>query len=159
MRTEARGHSHLARRVELFERLGGPEVGELARRRFLEGKLDAETLEGWVRLAFPVYTRTKKDPLAAQRTVRRPEVNLWFARPCGEGRTFNFFPELPNIKCPTLVLGGEDDPMIPIEAQEDIVAALPKHLVRFERFANCGHSVIADAPERTFAVIREFIGQ
>ena len=48
--------------------------------------------------------------------------------------------------------------MIPIEAQEDIVAAPPKHFVRFERFANCGHSVIADAPERAFAVIREFIG-
>jgi proline iminopeptidase len=29
--------------------------------------------------------------------------------------------------------------------------------VRFERFANCGHSVIADAPERAFAVIRDFI--
>jgi proline iminopeptidase len=144
--TEAKGHSHLERRVELFERLGGPEVGALARRRFLEGRLDAETLEAWVRLAFPVYTRTRKDPLAAQRGIRRPDVNHWFARPGGEGRTFNFFPDLPKIQCPTLVLGGEEDPMIPIEAQEDIVAALPAHLVRFERFPNCGHSVITDAP-------------
>jgi len=47
--------------------------------------------------------------------------------------------------------------MVPIEAQEDIVAALPAHLVRFERFANCGHSVIADAPAQAFAVFREFI--
>jgi hypothetical protein len=30
--TEATGHSHLDRRVELFERLGGPEVGALTRR-------------------------------------------------------------------------------------------------------------------------------
>jgi hypothetical protein len=48
--------------------------------------------------------------------------------------------------------------MIPIECQEDIVAALPSYLVRFERFPNCGHSIIADAPERDFAVIRDFIG-
>jgi hypothetical protein len=41
----------------------------------------------------------------------------------------------------TLVLGCEEDPMIPIECQEDLVAALPQHLVRFERFPNCGHSV------------------
>jgi PAS domain S-box-containing protein len=27
---------------------------------------------------------------------------------------------------------------------------------RFERFPNCGHSVIADAPERAFAVLRDF---
>src|SRR5262249_10358726 len=155
--TEAAGHSHLERRVALFERLGGPEVGALARRRFLEGNLDAQGLEAWVRLAFPIYTRTRRDPQAAQRAVRRPEVNLWFARPGGEGWTFNFLPNMSRIQCPTLVLGGEDDPMIPIECQEDLVAALPSHLVRFERFANCGHSVIADAPERAFAVIRDFI--
>jgi proline iminopeptidase len=49
--------------------------------------------------------------------------------------------------------------MIPIEAQEDIVAALPAHLVRFERFLNCGHSVIGDAPLHAFAVIRDFIAE
>jgi pimeloyl-ACP methyl ester carboxylesterase len=48
--------------------------------------------------------------------------------------------------------------MIPIECQEDLVAALPAHLVRFERFPNCGHSVIADAPTRAFNIIRDFIG-
>ena len=47
--------------------------------------------------------------------------------------------------------------MIPIECQEDLVAALPLHLVRFERFPNCGHSVITDAPERAFAMIRGII--
>jgi proline iminopeptidase len=132
-------------------------VGALARRRFLEGKLSPEELESWVQLAHPVYTREPKDPQAAQRTIRRPDVNHWFARPGGEGCTFNFFNALPCIQCPTLVLGGEDDPMIPIECQEDLVAALPAHLVRFERFPNCGHSVITDAPERAFAVIRDFI--
>ena len=102
-------------------------------------------------MAFPVYTRTRKDPLAAQRGIRRPDVNHWFARPSGEGRTFNFFPDLPKIQCPTLVLGGEEDPMMPIEAQEDIVAALPAHLVRFERFPNCGHSVTRRcAPSQSF---------
>jgi hypothetical protein len=99
-----------------------------------------------VRLAFPIYTRTRKDPRAAQRAIRRPEVNLWFACPGGEGRTFNLFLALSRIRCPTLVLGGEEDPMISIECQEDIAAALPAHLVRFERFPNCRHSVIADAP-------------
>jgi len=34
--TEAAGGSHLDRRVALFERFGGAEVGTLARRRFLE---------------------------------------------------------------------------------------------------------------------------
>jgi pimeloyl-ACP methyl ester carboxylesterase len=63
------------------------------------------------------------------------------------------------IRCPTLVLGGEDDPIHPIESQADIAAALPQHLVRFERFANCRHAVVTDAPERTITVIRDFIGR
>ena len=39
--------------------------------------------------------------------------------------------------------------MHPIESQADIAAALPAHLVQFERFANCGHAVVPDAPEGT----------
>jgi hypothetical protein len=69
--TEAAGTSHPERRVAQFERLGGPEVGALARRRFIEGKLDAADMEAWERLTFPVYTRRPKDSLAAQRGIRR----------------------------------------------------------------------------------------
>jgi proline iminopeptidase len=55
------------------------------------------------------------------------------------------------------VLGGEDDPIHPIESQADIAAAIPAHLVQFERFENCRHAVVTDAPERALTVIREFI--
>ena len=64
--------------MDLFERFGGPEVGALARSRFLRGDTDAATLEAWVRLAFPLYTRTPRDPEVARRAVRRPEVTRWF---------------------------------------------------------------------------------
>ncbi len=159
--TEAAGDTHLDRRVALFERFGGPEVGALARRRFVEGHghADVASVEAWLRLAFPLYTRTPRDPDVARRAVRRLEVTQWFTRPGGEGHTFNLFPDLSRVQCPTLVLGGEDDPMTPIECQADIVAALPAHLVRFERFAGCGHAVLPDAPERALAVIRDFIAR
>jgi pimeloyl-ACP methyl ester carboxylesterase len=159
--TEAAGGTHRDRRVELFERFGGPEVGALARRRFLEvqGHIDQASLDAWRRLAFPLYTRTPRDPDMARRAVSRSEVQHWFTKPDGESHTFNMFPDLGRIQCPTLVLGGEDDPMLPIECQADIAAALPAHLVRFERFADCGHAVVPDAPERAMAVIRDFIEQ
>ena len=83
----------------------------------------------------------------------------WFRTPGGESHSFNMFPDLGRIRCPTLVMGGEDDPMHPIESQVDIAAALPPHLLRLERFANCGHAVVPDAPERAMAVIRDFIAQ
>jgi len=155
--TEAAGGSHMARRIELFERLSECAVGALLRRRDLDVIVDAAMLDAWIRLAFPVYTRTPRDPALVRRAIVRPEVNLWFTRPGGEGRTFNFLPALERVQCPTLVLGGEDDPMTPIECQEDIVAALPPQVARFERFPGCGHGVVADAPERAMAVIRDFI--
>lgn len=155
--TQAAGGTHLAERVAHFERLGGPEVGALARRRFLEGEVDDAMLQAWIRLAFPVYTRIPRDPHTVRRVILHPEVNLWFTRPGGEGRTFDFFAALDRIQCPTLVLGGEEDPMIPIVCQEEIAAALPSHVVRFERFPGCGHGVVNDAPERAMAIIREFV--
>jgi pimeloyl-ACP methyl ester carboxylesterase len=155
--TEARGWSRRAERVAMFERLGGKEAGDLARRRFIEGHADPATLEAWIRIAFPLYRRKPFDPDVLARTVRRPDGVYWFNRPEGEGRRFDYLSDLARIKCPTLVLGGEDDPMTPIESQADIAAALPAHLVRFERFANAGHGVVDDAPERALKVFREFI--
>jgi proline iminopeptidase len=155
--TEGAGGTHKERRVALFERFGGPDVGALARRRLLEGHRDRAALEDWLRLAFPLYTRAPRHPDVARRTVTNPDVLHWFTRPDGEDHTFNLLPALPRVQCPTLVMGGEDDPMTPIECQADIVAALPRHLVRFERFAGCGHAVLPDAPERGMAVIRDFI--
>jgi proline iminopeptidase len=159
--TEAKGDSYLEKRVELFERLGGPEVGALARRRFLErkGQPDETAVAEWRRLAMPHYTRRSRAE-AMGRAIVRQDVLHWFTRPGqGEGHSFNFLPDLHRITCPTLVMGGEDDPMTPIEAQMDIAAALPQHLVRFERLSDCGHGIIADQPERGLALIREFITQ
>ena len=155
--TEAAGDTYFERRVALFERFGGPEIGALARRRFLDGHTDAATLDTWLRLAFPLYTRTPRDPQVVQRAVRHPEVTHWFTRPGGEGHTFNLFPALSRVRCPSLVLGGEEDPMTPIECQAAIAAALPPNLVRFERFPDCGHTVLPDAPESAMTVIRDFI--
>ena len=159
--TEAKGDSYLERRVDLFEKFGGPQVGALARRRFLEvkGQMDEAAVAAWRMLAMPHYTRRSRAE-AMGRAIVRQDVLHWFTRPGdGEGHRFNFLPDLHRIACPTLVMGCEDDPMTPIEAQVDIAAALPKHLVRFERFADCGHGVIADQPERGLALIRDFISR
>jgi proline iminopeptidase len=156
--TEALGGSYHKRRVELFTRLGGPEVGALARRRFLEseGQADQAAVAEWRKRAMPFYTRKPRDE-ALGRAIVRQDVLHHFTRPGGESRRFDLRAALGGIVCPTLVVGGEDDPMTPIEAQADIAAALPAHLTRFERFADCGHGVVADAPEAYIALIREFV--
>jgi proline iminopeptidase len=55
------------------------------------------------------------------------------------------------------VVAGEDDPITPISRSELIARCLPPDLVRFERFADAGHGVHNDHPERALAVLRDFI--
>jgi pimeloyl-ACP methyl ester carboxylesterase len=72
----------------------------------------------------------------------------------GELRTIDLTPRLGAIRCPTLILAGEDDPACPAEAAASM---LPAQLVRFERVADAGHSVINDQPEVVLRILREFI--
>ncbi|HEY1850916.1 MAG TPA: alpha/beta hydrolase [Candidatus Binataceae bacterium] len=90
-----------------------------------------------------------------KRTVLNLELMDYFID--GEMRTFNLLPGLAQIRCPTLILGGEDDPILPIEDCEDLARTIPSGFVRFERFPNAGHGVFRDAPERALQVLRDFI--
>jgi proline iminopeptidase len=51
-------------------------------------------------------------------------------------------------------MGGEDDPIHPIESQANIAAALPAHLVQCERYPNCRHAVVPNAPGPTPALMK-----
>ena len=155
--TECVGYSFLERRVELFEALGGPVVGDLARRRFVEGDTSPETLEQWVRLALPLYTQSPMSPDVISRGVRTPEVTEYFTKPGGEQRSFDFSAELGKISCPVLVMSGALDPMIPLESQEALVSGIRPELVRQVVFPNAGHGVVADAFDEAMDLIREFV--
>jgi proline iminopeptidase len=75
----------------------------------------------------------------------------------GEQRDMDLLPGLARAACPVLVLAGELDPVCPMLGSERIVAALPEAVVQFERFAEAGHGVFRDQPDRAFQVLRDFI--
>jgi threonine aldolase len=56
-----------------------------------------------------------------------------------------------------LVIGGEDDPVTPIEDQRDIAAALPAHLVEFHSFPGAGHGVDNDSEADFMTLVRRFV--
>ena len=156
--TAAQLAAHAAAKVAMFERLGGPAAGALARRRFIDGDTGPDVLAAWLEIALPLYTRTPADPEANARLLLHRDVTAWFNRPGGDGRALDVLADLGRIRCPTLVLGGALDPMTPIECQRDIAAAIRSDLVQFREFEGCGHGVVADAPLEAMAVLREFIG-
>jgi len=138
----------------VFERLGGPVAAEIAERYFAAPGPD--TKPDFERVCRPLYYRTdaarSRLPNVRSRILANPQVGAYLP---SFGK-FDFLPALSRVACPTLIIGGEDDPACPIEDQEDIAAALPAAHVRFERFANAGHCVWMDDP-RFFEVLREFI--
>jgi proline iminopeptidase len=91
------------------------------------------------------------------RAVMNREATAWFNRLGGEGRQFDMLAEIPNIQCPTLILGGQLDPMLPVECQRDIANALDPRLLSYREFEDCGHGVIPDVPELAIQVLRDFI--
>lgn len=155
--TTAQARSHTKAKVAMFQRLGGAAAGALAQRRFIDGDTSPEVLAAWLELALPLYTQSPFDAAASARVASNRECTAWFNRVDGEGRSFDFLANLGRIPCPTLVLAGALDPMLPVECQRDIAAALRSDVVQYREFAHCGHGVVPDAPDEAMAAIRAFI--
>lgn len=155
--TAAQGQAHVERSIEMFRERGGDEIAEMARHALIIGYDDPDFVMRWVTQAMPFYnTKVTPDEDARSRGVMSSKVLMDFLGPGGEGLSFDMLADLARIQCPTLVLGGEEDPITPIESSIDIAAAIPAQYVRFERLADCGHGVFRDDP-RGYEIIREFI--
>jgi proline iminopeptidase len=139
------------RAFPMFERLGGPEVRAVAERHFRE--LTEESSKEFMRVCLPVYNPKPMEHDVIARTRLKREVGNHFFR--NEGFDVDLFPELPDIRCPTLVLGGELDPITPVADSQDIAAAIPRAELRI--FEDAGHGVFRDQPAEAVALIREFI--
>jgi proline iminopeptidase len=139
------------RSLAMFERLGGPEIRDVAARWFAQP--DAVSGEEYRRRCLPYYNPGKGDPNVAARTIFREEVSIHFWG--DEIRRLDFRPELARIRCPTLILSGELDPLITVPDQEELAAAIPGS--RLVVFNDAGHAVWRDKPEEALATIREFI--
>jgi proline iminopeptidase len=110
-----------------------------------------------VKVCGPLYTQAPGNHFLSRRTIGNNAVMTHFNH--GEMLTMNLLPELAAVSEPVLIAHGELDPVTPMVGAERIAAALPPHLVRFERFAGSGHGVYRDEPDAFFDVLRSFIGE
>jgi pimeloyl-ACP methyl ester carboxylesterase len=64
-------------------------------------------------------------------------------------------PRLGAIGCPTLILGGADDPWAPADQQRAIAAAIPGAALVL--VPDCGHMVTLERPDAVNAHLRDWL--
>ena len=146
------------RKYDAFEALGGPESRRAAE-RFWGGAIDQDptVVDDWDRHCRPYYNTRPQDPDARPRIVRRAATEARFFKAGGERWSMDFRAGLARVRCPTLVLAGDRDPVTPLADAEEIVASLPADLVRYEVVRGAGHGPHRDRPAETERLLRSFI--
>ena len=139
-------------RLAAFERLGGEHARQVARRYYTTPT--PESLDEFAAVCYPLYTQRKQMSVRRGVKAHSAVANHYFAH-------IEPFKDLTasvvGIRCPTLVLVGEEDPVTPPVMAERIAETLSPDLVRLQRFEGCGHGTHRDEPARTEAAIREFL--
>ena len=150
----AEARQHAAESLETFRRLGGARAYRAAK-KFFDGP-NLKTGVAFTKHCLPLYTRKPEEDLNKHmRMLANGEMTMQLLQ--SELRTIDLTPHMGSIRCPTLILSGEDDPACPVEGAMEMAALLPAQLVRFERISNAGHSVLNDQPELALRILRDFI--
>jgi pimeloyl-ACP methyl ester carboxylesterase len=138
------------RMVDGFRRVAGDAVAEVARRSYAgETVPDSE----WDRVysAFgphlPDEERRAEVPVNEALNVRGMELI----------RALDLVDQLGRVRSPVLVSVGDLDPVTPVAAAEEIVAALPPGGARLEVVPGAGHFTWLDAPDQVWATYRRFL--
>lgn len=66
-------------------------------------------------------------------------------------------PDLPGIKCPTIVVCGRDDAATPLALSQEIAAGIPGSALTV--IEQCGHLVTLEKPDETNAILREWLSR
>jgi proline-specific peptidase len=151
-------HMNFEEVYEFFNRKGGPEARDVARRFWTQ--MADEDLADYARLCMPLYaSRVPADPDQSARGIVNAEVTRHFALSPGEMKAMDFRPRLKAAKCPVLVVGGREDPVTPPSCSEEIAAHLPARLGELRLFDGCGHGVYRDDPEHFWPLLRDWIAR
>jgi proline iminopeptidase len=147
------------RSMRRFGTRGGPEIERVARAFW--GRMNHEDVVAYRATCLPFYAAEPSAVDARAMALNKEDVMRHFLAPGGFFQTMDLRASLAAITCPTLVLAGREDPVIPWELSEELSHALVSSSTpaarRFVCMDGCGHGVWRDRPEEALAVIRAFI--
>lgn len=142
--------------AEGFRRQGGDAAAE-AFAAFVAHP-SADTVAEFGKNCRHLYSTSRKmDADVETRTVTNiPLLFDFFGR---EIHNFDVREDLANVTTPVLILGGDEDPVMPPPYQDALEAALTKAPVHRVSFPNCGHTLAGDAPQALAQTLVEWVSQ
>lgn len=147
----------LTETLDAFDRRGGPLAREAAH-RYLTGDTSDQATEEWKQHALPLYGDAAAHADMQQRRARarlNDDVLTHFrSGGCGPADATGY---LPAITCPTLVLAGEHDPVVPAAATRRLAASITSAPVTLEIMPGIGHGTFRQATRQAFTHVRHFI--
>jgi pimeloyl-ACP methyl ester carboxylesterase len=143
-----------ARSIAAFDRLGGAEAGEVAARYFADP--NEGTFADYLRICLPLYSRSGLPPDVIARMSWNPDATIHWDR--NETSKVDLRDLAGLVRCPVLMVAGEDDPSSTLAGAEELAAALPQELLQFRPYTGAGHGVIRDQPEALDDVARFITG-
>ena len=63
------------------------------------------------------------------------------------------------VRCPVLILTGEDDPICPLAVVEELASQLPAETTRLVTLPGARHTIFRDRPDLAFPAVRDFVFQ
>jgi len=119
------GHRDQQRVIEAFGRLGGDEAAAVIQRSFTEDTEDVQA--EFDRVCYPLYSGkpgwAEESRQWMARTIKSMDVNSHYYS--HEVASFDPWSLLGAVRCPVLVLAGEDDPICPLPVVEELASHPP----------------------------------
>jgi len=118
-----------------------------ARRVLIEDELTALLDDAeFNRVCYPLYSSkpgyAEESRQVFARSIQTMDVNLHYFR--HEAPRFDPWSVLAAIRCPALILAGEDDPICPLPVVEDLAGQLPADTTRLVRLPQARHNIFRD---------------
>jgi proline iminopeptidase len=152
------GHRDSQHVIEAFRRVGGDEAAAAIERSFTEETEEADA--EFRRVCYPLYSGTPGWAEEARRWRARAIISREVSEHYSHERLrFDPWSVADAVRCPTLVLAGEDDPICPLPVVEELVSLLPADTTRFVRLPGARHTIFRDRPDLAFPAVRDFVSQ
>ena len=155
------GHWDDPRVIEAFGRVGGPEAAAIIERirtyRRDGYAADAGDLQAeFTRVCYPLYSATpgwaEESRRFLARMIRNPDVASHYDS--HEVSSFDPWSLIGAVRCPVLVLAGEDDPVCPLPVVEELASRLPAKTTRLVKLPGARHTIFRDRPDLAFPAVR-----